>query len=54
MSPYGSMAMQTPGQPQDFNKLFKAERDNLELAEGQYRWAGSDVEVRILQKYGKL
>ena len=54
MSPYGGMATQGPGQPQDFNKLFKAEKDNLELAEGLYKWAGSDVEVRILQKYGKL
>ena len=51
MSP---MTMQTPAQPQDYNKLFKAEKDNLELAEGLYKWAGNDVEIRILKKYGKL
>lgn len=43
-----------PGQPQDYNKLFKAERDNLEFAEGVYSWVGNDVENRVLRKYGKL
>jgi len=43
-----------PGQTQDFNKLFKAERDNLEFAEGVYSWVGNDVEDRVLRKYGKL
>lgn len=46
--------MQQPGQPQDYNKLFKAEKDNLELAEGLYSWTGKDVELRVLRKYGKL
>jgi len=53
MSPY-SGAAQTPAQPQDYNKLFKAERDNLELAEAMYNWNGKDVELRILRRYGKL
>lgn len=42
----------TPGQ--DFNKLFKAERDNLEFAEGIYNWSGDNVENRVLRRYGKL
>jgi len=42
------------GQPQDYNKLFLAEKDNLELAEGLYTWVGADVERRVLEKYGKL
>jgi hypothetical protein len=41
-----------PGQAQDFNKLFKAERDNLEFSEGVYNWLGKDVETRVLAKYG--
>lgn len=40
--------------PQDYNKLFKAEKDNLAFAEGTYSWMGDDVETRLLQKYGKL
>jgi hypothetical protein len=49
-------AVATPqvGQPQDFNKLLKAERDNLEFAEGLHKWIGDDVETRILKKYGRL
>ena len=43
-----------PGQPQDFGKLFKAELDNLAFAEGLHKWAGVDVEERILKKYGVL
>lgn len=43
-----------PGQPQDFGKLFKAERDNLELARGLYKWTGADVELRVLRKYGRI
>jgi hypothetical protein len=42
------------GQPQDFNKLLKAERDHLELAEGMHKWIGDDVETRILKRYGRL
>lgn len=40
--------------PQDFSKLFKAERDNLEFSEGLHNWVGKDVENRVLRKYGKL
>jgi len=43
-----------PGQPQDFGKLFKAERDNLEFSEGLYKWVGEDVEERVLRRYGRL
>ncbi|KAJ6629102.1 integral membrane protein DUF106-domain-containing protein [Mycena sp. CBHHK59/15] len=39
---------------QDFGKLFKAERDNLEFSEGLYSWVGEDVEERVLRRYGKL
>jgi hypothetical protein len=52
--PFASAAGAQPGQPQDFNKLFKAEKDNLEFSEGLYAWAAEDVESRILAKYGKL
>ncbi len=41
------------GQVQDYNKLFKAERDNLEFSEGVYSWVAHDVEARILKKYGR-
>jgi ER membrane protein complex subunit 3 len=51
-SPFANMGA-APG-VQDFNKLFKAERDNLEFAEGIYSWVGKDVEDRVLRKYGKL
>ena len=56
MSPYANVAMPgaVPGQPQDFTKLFKAERDNLALADGLYKWAGEDVELRVLRKYGRI
>jgi hypothetical protein len=43
-----------PGAPQDYAKLFKAERDNLEFSEGLYAWAGEGVEERVLRRYGKL
>jgi hypothetical protein len=50
-SPFATGA---PVGPQDYNKLFKAERDNLEFSEGVYSWVGKDVETRVLQKYGRL
>jgi hypothetical protein len=53
-SPFAAMGNAQPGQPQDFNKLFKAERDNLEFAEGLYSWVGENMDTKILQKYGKL
>jgi len=48
--------MGTPqaAQPQDFNKLLKAERDHLEFAEGVHKWIGDDIETRILKRYGRL
>jgi hypothetical protein len=58
MSPYGNASMPgmgaAPGQQQDFPKLFKAEKDNLALADGLYKWAGADVELRVLRKYGRI
>jgi hypothetical protein len=51
-SPFGS-APPAP-QAQDYNKLFKTERDNLEFAAGVYSWIGKDVEERVLRKYGKI
>jgi hypothetical protein len=43
-----------PGAPQDYAKLFKAERDNLELAEGLYAWAADGAEARVLRRFGRL
>ncbi|KIJ70206.1 hypothetical protein HYDPIDRAFT_79326 [Hydnomerulius pinastri MD-312] len=54
MSPFAAMGTAQPGQPQDFAKLYKAERDNLEFAEGLYAWVGEEMDVKILRKYGKL
>lgn len=48
------MQQAQPGQPQDYNKLFVAEKENLQLAQGLYKWSVEDIEVRVLQKYGKL
>ncbi|KAJ3567788.1 hypothetical protein NP233_g6130 [Leucocoprinus birnbaumii] len=49
-----NMAAATPAVPQDYNKLFKQEKENLEFDEGFYKWIGEDVEDRVLRKYGKL
>jgi hypothetical protein len=54
ISPFAAMGTAQAGQPQDYAKLFKAERDNLEFAEGLYTWTGEDMETKILGKYGKL
>ncbi|KAH7916343.1 integral membrane protein DUF106-domain-containing protein [Hygrophoropsis aurantiaca] len=54
VSPFASMGTAQPGQPQDFTKLYKAERDNLEFAEGLYNWVGQDIDTKVLRKYGKL
>ena len=53
-SPFVAGAQAQPGQPQDYNKLFKAEKDNLELAQGLYQWNAKDVEIRVLEKWGKI
>jgi len=42
------------GQPQDYHKLFAAEKENLQLVQGLYKWSVEDVDLRVLQKYGKL
>lgn len=54
-SPFaGAIQQAPPGQPMDYHKIFSAERDNLQFAEGLYNWLGGDVETRVLKKYGKL
>jgi len=55
-SPFGGAAGAAGPGPlgQDMGKLFKGEKDNLELADGLYVWACDGVEDRILAKYGKL
>ncbi|KAF9534805.1 integral membrane protein DUF106-domain-containing protein [Crepidotus variabilis] len=54
-SPFGGAnASANPNPVQDFNKLFKAEKDHLEFSEATYIWVGKDVEDRVLRKYGKL
>jgi len=52
-SPFGTQTQAAANPMQDFGKLFKSEKDNLELADGLYKWIGADVEIRVLQKYGK-
>ncbi|KZW04270.1 transmembrane protein [Exidia glandulosa HHB12029] len=52
-SPFGGAGGPAP-LGQDMNKIFKAEKDNLQLAEGLYAWNCDDIETRILEKYGKL
>lgn len=53
-SPFAAVGTTAPAGPQDFSKLFKAEQEHLELAEGQYVWIGDGVEERVLRRYGKL
>ncbi|OBZ86714.1 ER membrane protein complex subunit 3 [Choanephora cucurbitarum] len=40
-----------PGQPQDFNKLFLAEKENIMIT--PHEWDLEDIEERLLKKYGK-
>ncbi|KAF7727668.1 ER membrane complex subunit 3 [Apophysomyces ossiformis] len=40
-----------PGQPQDFNKLFLAEKENVLIT--PHTWDLDNVEERLLEKYGK-
>ncbi|RXK37869.1 hypothetical protein M231_04867 [Tremella mesenterica] len=42
-----------PGAP-DPSRLFRAEVENLALAEGSYRWACEGVENRVLARFGKV
>lgn len=53
-SPFAGAAAPAMGQPQDYNKLFTAESENLQLAQGVYHWVGEDIDTRILRRYGKL
>ncbi|KXN83727.1 ER membrane protein complex subunit 3 [Leucoagaricus sp. SymC.cos] len=54
MSGMPNMTASAPAVPQDYNKLFKQEKENLEFDEGFYKWIGEDVEERVLRKYAKL
>ncbi|KAI9246815.1 integral membrane protein DUF106-domain-containing protein [Helicostylum pulchrum] len=47
----GAMPGAQPGQPQDFNKLFLAEKENVMIT--PHVWDLEDVEERLLKKYGK-
>ncbi|KAI8061349.1 integral membrane protein DUF106-domain-containing protein [Thamnidium elegans] len=47
----GAMPGGQPGQPQDFNKLFLAEKENVMIT--PHVWDLEDVEERLLKKYGK-
>jgi len=42
------------GPAQDMAKPFKAEVENLALAESLYTWAGEGIEDRVLAKWGKV
>jgi len=53
-SPFAGAAANAPNQPQDYVKLFKAEKENLAFSDGLYTWSGDEVEERVLRKYGKL
>jgi len=59
-SPFGAMLSGPNAQPAmgpaapDYRKLYAQEKDNLQFAEGQYKWVGDDVETRVLQQWGKL
>ena len=50
-----AVSLPQPGQPGvDYVKLFATEKESLELAEGQYKWAAQGVERRMLARWGKL
>lgn len=51
MMPGAMPGMGQPGQPQDFNKLFLAEKENVMIT--PHVWDLDDVEDRLLKKYGK-
>lgn len=59
-SPFGAILSGTNAQPAmgptapDYRKLYAQEKDNLQFAEGQYKWVGDDVETRVLEYWGKL
>lgn len=41
------------GPGQDMNKIFLQEKENLELADGLYKWAADGVEQRMLDRWAK-
>ncbi|KAH6915016.1 integral membrane protein DUF106-domain-containing protein [Coprinopsis sp. MPI-PUGE-AT-0042] len=51
-SPFANLNA-APAGPQDYNKLFKAEREHLEFANSVYSWVGDGVEDRVLRRYGR-
>ncbi|CAO3632213.1 unnamed protein product [Mucor hiemalis] len=51
MMPGAMPGMGQPGQPQDFNKLFLAEKENVMIT--PHVWDLDDIEDRLLKKYGK-
>lgn len=51
MMPGAMPGMGQPGQPQDFNKLFLAEKENIMIT--PHVWDLENVEERLLNKYGK-
>ncbi|KAG8865364.1 ER membrane complex subunit 3 [Tulasnella sp. 330] len=54
-SPFGqaSNAMQTMAPGQDMHKIFLQEKENLELADGLYKWAAEGVEQRMLERWAR-
>ncbi|GAB5592454.1 hypothetical protein Unana1_07354 [Umbelopsis nana] len=48
----GMPGMGAPGQPQDFNKIFMAEKENLMIT--SHDWELESIEEKVLRKYGKL
>ncbi|KAF6762723.1 integral membrane protein DUF106-domain-containing protein [Ephemerocybe angulata] len=52
-TPFGAFNA-APAGPQDYNKLFKTEIDNLEFSNALYSWLGDDVEDRVLKRYNRL
>ncbi|KAG2186062.1 hypothetical protein INT43_002500 [Umbelopsis isabellina] len=47
----GMAGMAPPGQPQDFNKIFLAEKENLLIT--SHDWELNSIEEKVLKKYGK-
>jgi hypothetical protein len=43
-----------PGPGVDVGKLFRAEVENLALAEGVYKWVGEGIEDRVLKTFRKV
>lgn len=52
LSAASAMPASGPGAP-DYAKLYRAEAENLALAEGVYKWVGEGVEDRVLARYGR-